>query len=168
MSLNLSLLSSSLNSPLEQLPKLLWLQGMHVDKTFHTQRLKKNQNPTNPITEAAHEGGWWWFLLDYCLRTTICKCLIPGDFLGGKSWEGVFPRRCHLPRQVACPDDPGAEIALWWLMRPSVAVNSAICNHFSYRPFGNHFGKFLFEQCRFWGEEKQSYFSCCREGFRQK
>lgn len=106
--------------------------------------------------EAAHEGSWWWFLLDYCLRTTICKRLIPGDFLGGKSWEEVFLKRCHLSRQVACPDDPGAEIALWWLMRPSVAVNSAICNHFSYRPFGNHFGKFLFEQCRFWGKKSKA------------
>lgn len=167
MSLNLSLLSSSLNSPLEQLPKLLWFQDVHIDKIFHTQRLKKT-----PQTNKSHHGrsSWgqlvmippWLLLKNHYLQEPH-----PRRFSWGKVMGGSLPKEVSSVKTSCHPDDPGAEIALWWLMRPSVAVNSAICNHFSYRPFGNHFGKFLFEQRRFWEEEKQSYFSCCREGFRQ-
>lgn len=49
--LNLLLLSSSLNSHLEHLPKVLWFQDVHADKTFHTWRLKVKQNKTKQIPQ---------------------------------------------------------------------------------------------------------------------
>lgn len=90
LSLNLVLLSSSLNSPLEQLLKVLWFQDVHEDKTFHTQRLrvKLKKKKKSPNTEAAH---WrqlvmippWLFL-----RTAICKHLIPEGLSWGKATGG--------------------------------------------------------------------------------
>lgn len=123
----------------ELLLKLLDLQVQEVNSFQH----ENTQVLLRKTTNWCAVGSWQWFPWDYCLRTVIWKHLPSEDWLEEQPGEEVSLKRCHLSWQVACPEETCAEAALWWLMRPSGAVNSAICNHFSPRPFSNHFGKFF-------------------------
>lgn len=88
LTLNLPLSSAALKSPLKQLLKTHWFQDVHADKTFCAQRIKVGGKKKGPTLNQLSEGSWQWFLLDYCLRTIICKHLISGGLFWEKATGG--------------------------------------------------------------------------------